>query len=166
MSSVVARAIALVRTHPDVERVRVILDESDTDTRTAVDTKQMERAVLNLLLNACQSARESAGLREVRASLHGDQRSVSVTSATSVPTTLNRNNIEIHSADPTNRMRILCIDTQGTANLRSQSPAPLRIEEAKKSLLVMPTKRCANAHVADNGARDSRRETFRRCVAT
>ena len=79
MSSVVERAIALVKTHPDAERVRVVLNESDADTRTAVDTKQMERAVFNLLLNACQSARESAGLREVQVSLHGDNKTVSVT---------------------------------------------------------------------------------------
>jgi len=79
LSSIVERAIALVRTHPDAERVRVILDDNDADTRAAVDTKQIERAVFNLLLNACQSARESAGLREVRASLHGDNKNVSVT---------------------------------------------------------------------------------------
>jgi len=79
LSSIVERAIALVRTHPDAERVRVILDNNDADTRAAVDTKQIERAVFNLLLNACQSARESAGLREVRASLHGDNKNVSVT---------------------------------------------------------------------------------------
>jgi len=85
MSSVVERAIALVRTHPDAERVRVLLDQTDADTRTAVDTKQMERAVFNLLLNACQSARESAGLREVRASLHGDNKTVSVTIVDSGP---------------------------------------------------------------------------------
>jgi len=85
MSSVVERAIALVRTHPDAERVRVLLDQTDADTRTAVDTKQMERAVFNLLLNACQSARESAGLREVRASLHGDNKTVSVTVVDSGP---------------------------------------------------------------------------------
>jgi signal transduction histidine kinase len=79
MSSVVERAIALVRKHPDAEKVQVILGESDADTTTAVDTKQMERAIFNLLLNACQSTRDSAGLREVRVSLHTDKKSVSVT---------------------------------------------------------------------------------------
>jgi nitrogen-specific signal transduction histidine kinase len=44
-----------------------------------VDTKQMERAIYNLLLNACQSARESTGLREVTVSLSADSKSVSVT---------------------------------------------------------------------------------------
>ena len=85
LASLVERAIALVRTHPDAERVRVILDGKSVDTRAAIDTKQMERAVFNLLLNACQSARESAGLREVRAILHGDANTVSVTIVDSGP---------------------------------------------------------------------------------
>jgi signal transduction histidine kinase len=43
-----------------------------------VDIKQVERAIYNLLLNACQSARESTGLREVRVSLDADRDTVSV----------------------------------------------------------------------------------------
>jgi signal transduction histidine kinase len=85
MSMLVDRAIALVKTHPDVERVRLVMEESDVDTTAAVDTKQVERAIYNLLLNACQSARESAGLREVRASLSADTNSVSVTILDSGP---------------------------------------------------------------------------------
>jgi nitrogen-specific signal transduction histidine kinase len=50
-----------------------------------VDTKQVERAIYNLLLNACQSARESAGLREVRVSLDADKKTVSVTIVDSGP---------------------------------------------------------------------------------
>jgi signal transduction histidine kinase len=85
MSVLVERAIALVKSHPDADRVKLVLEASDEDTTAAVDTKQVERAVYNLLLNACQSARESAGLREVRVSLSGDSRSVSVSILDSGP---------------------------------------------------------------------------------
>jgi signal transduction histidine kinase len=83
--SIAERAAAMVRAHPDAERVRVILEEPDADTSAAVDTKQIERAVYNLLLNACQSARESQGLREVRVSLQADPVHVSVTIVDSGP---------------------------------------------------------------------------------
>ncbi|MGA2535252.1 MAG: HAMP domain-containing sensor histidine kinase [Terracidiphilus sp.] len=78
MSSLVDRAIALVKTHPDAERVTLLTGEVDVDTMAAVDTKQVERALYNLLLNACQSARESTGLREVKVSLSADRKTVSV----------------------------------------------------------------------------------------
>jgi signal transduction histidine kinase len=83
--TLVDRTIALVKTHPDAERVRLVLEESDVETTAAVDTKQVERAIYNLLLNACQSARESTGLREVRVSLSADSSSVSVTIVDSGP---------------------------------------------------------------------------------
>jgi signal transduction histidine kinase len=81
----VERAIALVKTHPDADRVTVLMERSDADTATAVDTKQVERAIYNLLLNACQSARESAGLREVKVSLTADSNTASVTIVDSGP---------------------------------------------------------------------------------
>jgi len=83
--SLVERAIALVKTHPDADRVRLVLEESNLDTTAAVDTKQVERAIYNLVLNACQSARESAGLREVKVALSVDSESVSVTIQDSGP---------------------------------------------------------------------------------
>jgi signal transduction histidine kinase len=85
MLSLVEQAIALVKSHPDAERVTVVLERNDADTAAAIDAKQMERAVYNLLLNACQSARESAGLREVRVSLSADPKTVSVTILDSGP---------------------------------------------------------------------------------
>ena len=85
LASIAERAVAMVRTHPDAERVRVILEEPNGDTAAAVDTKQIERAVYNLLLNACQSARDSQGLREVRVSLQADPAHVSVTIVDSGP---------------------------------------------------------------------------------
>jgi signal transduction histidine kinase len=78
MTSLVERALALVRTHPDAERVTVRMERSDADTTAALDTKQVERAIYNLLLNACQSARESTGQREVNVSLSADNETVSV----------------------------------------------------------------------------------------
>jgi signal transduction histidine kinase len=85
MSMLVERAMALVKTHPDADRVKLVLEDIDVDTTAAVDTKQVERALYNLLLNACQSARESAGLREVRVSLSAESKSVSVSILDSGP---------------------------------------------------------------------------------
>jgi signal transduction histidine kinase len=85
LSALVGRAMALVKTHPDAERVTILLEKTSADTTAAVDTKQMERAVYNLLLNACQSARENAGLREVRVSLSAERKTVSVTIEDSGP---------------------------------------------------------------------------------
>jgi signal transduction histidine kinase len=85
MTSLVERALALVRTHPDAERVTVRMERSDADTTAALDTKQVERAIYNLLLNACQSARESTGQREVNVSLSADNETVSVTILDSGP---------------------------------------------------------------------------------
>jgi signal transduction histidine kinase len=85
MAMLVDRSITLVKTHPDAERVTLLLQEIDADTTAAVDTKQVERAIYNLLLNACQSARENAGLRDVRVSLSSDSKTVSVTIVDSGP---------------------------------------------------------------------------------
>ncbi len=85
LTSIVERAISMVRSHPDAERVRVTLKDPQADTTAAVDTKQIERAVYNLLLNACQSARESAGLREVCVTLQAEDRYVAITIVDSGP---------------------------------------------------------------------------------
>jgi signal transduction histidine kinase len=85
MASLVDRAMALVKTHPDADRVRVSLERPDTDTTAAVDSKQMERALYNLLLNACQSARDSSGVKEVKAYLIADAKTVSVAIVDSGP---------------------------------------------------------------------------------
>ena len=85
MSSLVDRAMAQVKTHPDAERVTVLFERTDADTTAAVDTKQVERAVYNLLLNACQSARKSAGLREVKILLDAGNETVGLTIVDSGP---------------------------------------------------------------------------------
>jgi signal transduction histidine kinase len=78
MTALVNRAVALVRAHPDAELVTVRVDSKE-DVTAAIDTKQMERAIYNLLLNGCQSARQSPGRREVSVSLDGDETTASVT---------------------------------------------------------------------------------------
>ena len=85
LSSLVERATTLVKTHPDAERVTVLLENTVADSTAVVDAKQVERAIYNLLLNACQSARESTGRREVRVSLSADSKTVSVTIVDSGP---------------------------------------------------------------------------------
>jgi signal transduction histidine kinase len=78
MTALANRAVALVRTHPDAEGVTVRMNPG-ADITAAMDAKQMERAVYNLLLNGCQSARHSSGRREVNVSVDGDETTASVT---------------------------------------------------------------------------------------
>jgi signal transduction histidine kinase len=78
MTSLANRAVALVRTHPDAEGVTVRV-KPGADVTAAMDAKQMERAVYNLLLNGCQSARQSSDRREVSVSVDGDETTASVT---------------------------------------------------------------------------------------
>jgi signal transduction histidine kinase len=78
MTALANRAVALVRTHPDAERVTVRV-KPGADITAAMDAKQVERAVYNLLLNGCQSARQSSDRREVSVSVDGDETMASVT---------------------------------------------------------------------------------------
>jgi len=78
MTALANRAVALVRTHPDAEGVTVRVNPGG-DITAAMDAKQMERAVYNLLLNGCQSARHSSDRREVSVSVDGDETTASVT---------------------------------------------------------------------------------------
>jgi signal transduction histidine kinase len=58
MATLVDRAVSLVKTHPDAEGVTLTARCGDpAASGAAVDGKQIERAISNLLLNACQSAR-------------------------------------------------------------------------------------------------------------
>jgi signal transduction histidine kinase len=78
MNLLVERAIVLVNAHPDAEEVKVFLEKGDADTTGAMDTKQVERAVYNLLLNACQSARKHSGPRIVKVSVSAESQGISV----------------------------------------------------------------------------------------
>jgi len=58
MPALIERAVALVRSHPDARGVHLVTEFSGPAQSVAiVDGKQIERAVYNLLLNACQAAR-------------------------------------------------------------------------------------------------------------
>ena len=64
MITVAERAIAMMKAHPESEGVTVDLCSTEPAQCIAVvDAKQLERAVYNLLLNACQSARHSSAHR-------------------------------------------------------------------------------------------------------
>lgn len=70
MATILERTAALIRVHPDGEGVQVEIRYGDpTETEVAVDGKQIERAIFNLLLNACQSARCSAKIARVLVTL-------------------------------------------------------------------------------------------------
>ncbi len=70
MAALVERAMALVRTHPDAEGVNLSMNYGDPNlTAAAVDGKQIERAISNLLLNACQSARSLGSSASVAVTL-------------------------------------------------------------------------------------------------
>jgi signal transduction histidine kinase len=58
MATLLERSAALVRAHPDAEHVALRTRYSDpVESAVLVDGKQIERAIFNLLLNACQAVR-------------------------------------------------------------------------------------------------------------
>ena len=58
VATLLERALALLHAHPDAAGVVLTAQYGDTaDSAALVDGKQIERAIYNLLLNACQSAR-------------------------------------------------------------------------------------------------------------
>jgi len=65
------RAIAMVRAHPDVHNVHIVL-EPMAQIEGWLDVRKIERAIYNLLLNACQAARLGSGIPEVRIGLTED----------------------------------------------------------------------------------------------
>jgi len=74
MATLLEHATALVRTHPDAEGVTLVTRYGEpTETAVGVDGKQIERAIFNLLLNACQSARAQGKAAEVLVSLQAQE---------------------------------------------------------------------------------------------
>jgi len=65
--STIDRAVAGVRVHPEFQRLRIQVT-SDGLTEGWFDFKKLERAVLNLLLNACEAVPAEAGI--IRIHLH------------------------------------------------------------------------------------------------
>jgi signal transduction histidine kinase len=79
MAALLERATALIRTHPDAEGVRIeIRCGNPAETGAVVDEKQIERAIFNLLLNACQSVRTSAIAPHVLVALEVSEQQVVV----------------------------------------------------------------------------------------
>jgi signal transduction histidine kinase len=71
------KAVALLRSHPEAEGVMVRLDcDDEAGALAVVDAKQMQRAIYNLLLNACQSAHYAEGRREVVLSIKVNDESI------------------------------------------------------------------------------------------
>jgi len=61
------RAVGLIRAHPDAEGVKLATYYgSPADTVAVVDGMQIERAIYNLLLNACQAVRSSGPSGQVK----------------------------------------------------------------------------------------------------
>jgi signal transduction histidine kinase len=79
MATLLERAITMIRTHPDAEGVRIETRCGDpAETSVLVDGKQIERAIFNLLLNACQSVRTSANAAHVLVTLEVREQQVIV----------------------------------------------------------------------------------------
>jgi signal transduction histidine kinase len=61
IAALAERTINLIRSHPDAAGVTLTLRVSDTaDTEAMVERKQVERAIYNLILNACQAPRQKS----------------------------------------------------------------------------------------------------------
>ena len=70
MATLLERAVAVVRAHPDAEHVSLKLQYGDpAQTAIVADGKQIERALCNLLLNACQATRPAERERKVTLTL-------------------------------------------------------------------------------------------------
>jgi signal transduction histidine kinase len=60
LASLVEHAIQALRAHPDAEGVQIVTGSTtDSNAVVNVDGKQIERAIYNLVLNACQAARST-----------------------------------------------------------------------------------------------------------
>jgi signal transduction histidine kinase len=60
VATLVDRAVGLVRSHPDAAKAEFdVRNYNPAETAAIVDGKQIERAIYNLLLNACQTVRSA-----------------------------------------------------------------------------------------------------------
>ncbi len=79
VATLLERALTLLRAHPDAAGVLLTATHGDpADSAALVDGKQIERAIYNLLLNACQSARNSHGEARVEARLYARDGMISI----------------------------------------------------------------------------------------
>ena len=79
MSAIMDRSISLLKAHPDADGVTVTAYcKNPAETSVMVDGKQVERAISNLLLNACQSARSLGTNARVDVALETQEQQVTV----------------------------------------------------------------------------------------
>jgi signal transduction histidine kinase len=77
MATLLERAVALARKHPDAEGVALETQYGDpAESWAVVDGKQIERAIFNLLLNACQSVRAAGKTSSVVTKLETNERHI------------------------------------------------------------------------------------------
>lgn len=70
VATLVDRAVMLIRSHPDAAKVEIeVRNFNPAETAAVVDGKQIERAIYNLLLNACQAIRSGDGPARVAVTL-------------------------------------------------------------------------------------------------
>ena len=74
---VAERSIALVRAHPDAQKVIFAVDPMP-QIEVWMDTLKIERAIYNLLLNACQAAKHGEGIPRIHISLEEDTERISL----------------------------------------------------------------------------------------
>lgn len=80
MATLLERAAALVRAHPDASEVMLTTEYGEpADTAVVVDGKRIERAISNLLLNACQSVRATGVSAKVVVTLEAQEHQTTVT---------------------------------------------------------------------------------------
>jgi signal transduction histidine kinase len=72
LSSVVQHVIETVKANPEYRGHRILLQTAG-DTRGSVDRQKLERALFNLLLNACQAVNEESGQITIKVEAVGDQ---------------------------------------------------------------------------------------------
>lgn len=72
VGSVVGRAVQAVRSHPEFQKLRIRIT-AEGPTEGWFDFKKLERAVLNLLLNACEAVRADSGEIEIRLERVGEK---------------------------------------------------------------------------------------------
>ncbi len=83
---IVEKCVSLLRAHPEAEGVAIRIECADPSGGYAlVDAKQMQRAIYNLLLNACQSARKTEGTREVLVLIAASEKMITLTITDSGP---------------------------------------------------------------------------------
>lgn len=84
VAGVIQRAVVMVRSHPAARDVRIVVGRS-CSIATWVDAKKLERAVYNLVLNACQAARRGKEPPLVAIDLDEDEQSIRIEVADNGP---------------------------------------------------------------------------------